>query len=30
MSCIVEGTTIQGVDVCPQSWAENPDYFGES
>ena len=30
MSCIVDGTTIQGVDVCPQSWSESPEYFGES
>jgi SSS family transporter len=28
MSCTVNGITIEGVDVCPQSWYENPEYQG--
>ncbi len=27
-SCIVNGVEIVDVDLCPASWAENPDYFG--
>lgn len=30
MSCVQNGVTIEGVDVCPQSWYENPEYQGES
>ncbi|KAL7538121.1 hypothetical protein ACHAXR_008300 [Thalassiosira sp. AJA248-18] len=29
MSCTVGDVTIEGVDVCPPSWAENPAYQGQ-
>ena len=28
--CTVNGIVIEGVDVCPQSWYENPEYQGDS
>mmetsp|Transcript_39795 Transcript_39795/g.67852 ORF Transcript_39795/g.67852 Transcript_39795/m.67852 type:complete len:727 (-) Transcript_39795:134-2314(-) len=27
--CTVNGIDVVGVEVCPQSWEENPDYFGK-
>ena len=28
--CTVGGVVVEGVDLCPASWEENPEYFGMS
>lgn len=27
-TCVIEGTEIVGVEDCPASWEENPQYLG--